>query len=265
MSTQLNDKILPIIREAGKIILSARGMYDESKVNCKDGAANFVTEYDVQVQDFLIGAIKNAFVDAVFIAEEKENDPSLIYQEHCFIIDPIDGTTNFIRDYGHSCISVAMLSKGEVVFGAVYDPYLEEMFVANKGCGAFLNGKPIKVSSRSMDMAICAYGTAPYYRDVLGQLTFDICQTLFMKCADLRRCGSAALDLAYLAAGRNDIFFECKLSPWDYSAAKLLIEEAGGVISDMDGAPVSFSEPVSVIAANKELYSELLNTVKGLK
>ena len=96
MSTQLNDKILPIIREAGKIILSARGMYDESKVNCKEGAANFVTEYDVQVQEFLIGAIKNAFVDAVFIAEEKENDPSLIYQEHCFIIDPIDGTANFV-------------------------------------------------------------------------------------------------------------------------------------------------------------------------
>ena len=182
--------------------------------------------------------------------------------EHCFIIDPIDGTTNFIHDYRHSCISLAMFSKGEAVFGAVYDPYLKEFFRAEKGKGAYLNDIPMKVSSRKMSEAVVAYGTSPYYKSTLSEKTFELTKELFGKCADIRRCGSAALDLAYTAAGRNDLFFEFLLSPWDVAAGYLLITEAGGVISDMQGSKIDFSAPCPVIAANPSIYPELLEITK---
>jgi myo-inositol-1(or 4)-monophosphatase len=111
-------------------------------------------------------------------------------------------------------------------------------------------------------MAIVAYGTAPYYKDSLAKKTFAICRDLFMNSADVRRCGSAALDLAYTAAGRNDAFFECMLSPWDIAAGALLITEAGGIISDMNGDPVTLTKPVPVIASNKKCREWLRVTVK---
>lgn len=248
------------MREAGRVMLSAHGV--EGDVSVKAGSANFVTVYDVRIQNFIIDEIRRVIPGAVFIAEEKDNDPDVLKEEFCFIIDPIDGTTNFIRDYRHSCISLAMVSRGETVFGAVYDPYLDEMFSAEKGKGAFLNGKSIYVSVREPDMAIVAYGTSPYYKDSLAKKTFAICRNLFMNSADVRRCGSAALDLAYTAAGRNDAFFECMLSPWDIAAGALLITEAGGIISDMNGDPVTLTKPVPVIASNEKCREWLLSTVK---
>ena len=254
------DQLLEIMREAGRVMLSAHGI--EGDVSVKAGSANFVTVYDVRIQNFIIDEIRRVIPGAVFIAEEKDNDPDVLKEEFCFIIDPIDGTTNFIRDYRHSCISLAMVSRGETVFGAVYDPYLDEMFSAEKGKGAFLNGKSIYVSDREPDMAIVAYGTSPYYKDSLAGKTFAICRDLFMNSADVRRCGSAALDLAYTAAGRNDAFFECMLSPWDIAAGALLITEAGGIISDMNGDPVTLTKPVPVIASNKKCREWLRVTVK---
>lgn len=261
MSDERFEKLLHIIKEAGKIIKGAH-MESADLISEKEGSANFVTVYDVRVQEFLKSEIKVIYPEAVFMSEEQENDASVLKSECCFIIDPIDGTTNFIRENKHSCISVAMLTDGCVVKGAVYDPYLDEMFTAEKGKGAFVNGRPIKASQTQLDKAICGYGTSPYYRDTLGDKTFAIAKELFTSCADLRRCGSAALDLSYIAAGRYDIFFECKLSPWDYAAGVLLIEEAGGVISDMQGKALVFDAPCSVIAANAKLYPTVLNVAK---
>ncbi len=260
MST-LTQKLINIMKNAGEIMLCAHNIDDDS-ISSKEGSANFVTVFDVKVQDYLMSEIKALVPDALFIAEEKKNDPSVLMGEHCFIIDPIDGTTNFIHDYRHSCISLAMFSGGQAVFGAVYDPYLGELFSAEKGMGAFLNGKPMKVSSRPMSDAIVAYGTSPYYKDVLCEKTFELTKELFNRCADIRRCGSAALDLAYTAAGRNDLFFEFLLSPWDIAAGYLLITEAGGIITDMQGKEIDFSAPCPVIASSKKLYSEFLDIAK---
>ena len=135
MST-LTKELIDIMKNAGEIMLSAHSI--EQSVSSKEGSANFVTIFDVKVQEYLMSEIKKTIPDALFIAEEKKNDPSVLSGEHCFIIDPIDGTTNFIHDYRHSCISLAMFSKGEAVFGAVYDPYMNELFSAEKGMGAFL-------------------------------------------------------------------------------------------------------------------------------
>lgn len=257
--------LIPIIRRAGEIMLGASDVEGNGGISEKGGdIANLVTVYDVAVQDFLMSEIRKAIPQACFIAEEKENESRLLSEEYCFIIDPIDGTTNFIHGYCHSCISVALFSRGEAVFAAVYDPYLDEIFSAEKGKGAYLNGRRMRVSDRDAAHAIVAYGTSPYYKATLGESTFKLCKELFMSCMDVRRCGSAALDLAYLAAGRNDMFFELMLSPWDIAAGYLLIKEAGGVISDTQGNEIDLSHPCPVLAANPIAYPYLLEKVKSV-
>jgi myo-inositol-1(or 4)-monophosphatase len=255
------DTLIPILKNAGKIILSS-DCEENYDIDVKAGDANFVTVFDVKVQDFIINSIKMQIPDAVFIAEEKENDKESLESEHCFIIDPIDGTTNFIHKYKQSSISLAMFSHGKATIGIVYNPYLDEMFTAVAGRGAYLNGKPIKVSDRNLSDTILGFGTSPYYRNELGEKTLKLMYDIFMHCGDLRRTGSAAIDLANLAAGRIDAFFEFRLSPWDIAAGYLLITEAGGKITDMNGNDIDFSAPSSVIASNKRVYNEILEFTK---
>lgn len=258
----IQEWITPLIRQAGKTMLEARNVESSENITVKPGDANFVTVYDVAIQDFLMQEIQKQLPQARFIAEEQANDTSILSSEYCFLIDPIDGTANFICDYRHSAISVAMFSYGEPVFGAVYDPYLNELFWAERGKGAYLNGTPIHVSERPFSLAMVAFGTATYDKKQFGDKTFRLLKELFLCCADVRRCGSAALDLAYLAAGRNDAFFEYRLSPWDIAAGALLITEAGGIISDMNGNPIDYTDPIPVIAANPQIYPLLLEKIK---
>ena len=144
------------------------------------------------------------------------------------------------------------------MFGAVYDPYLDELFYAEKGKGAYLKDKRLHVSNRKIDVAVAAMGTVPYYKKELGGATFAIAKELYDMGADMRRAGSAAIDLAYVAAGRTDLFFELVLSPWDYAAAQLIVKEAGGIVSDMYGNELDVTAPCSVIAANREIYDILV-------
>lgn len=254
----LYEILSPIIKEAGKIMLGAFDSDAEENVTEKSGDVNFVTEYDVKTQNYLISAIKNAIPEAEFIAEEKDNDSNVLNAKYCFVIDPIDGTTNFIHNYKQSSISVAVFSYGEPIFGAVYDPYLDELFYAERDKGAYVNGKRIKMSERAIDRAVISYGTSPYYKAELGNKTFGLCKDLFDIAADVRRTGSAAIDIAYLASGRTDGFFEFRLSPWDYAAGYVLIAESGGIITDMNGESVKFTSPSSIIAANKNVYPLIL-------
>lgn len=259
----LMEKLLPVIREAGRIMTGARNI--EGAVDEKGGdAANMVTAYDVAVQAHLMAEITKLIPEAFFFAEEKENNAADLQREHCFVIDPIDGTANFVHDYKHSCISVAMFSRGGIKLAAVYDPYLDEMFSAVKDGGAYLNGKPMKVSARDIRHATVAFGTCPYYKDTLGEKTFELCYELYRICSDVRRPGAAALDLAYLAAGRNDAFFELRLSPWDIAAGDLLIREAGGIITDGEGRDIDFSAPSAVFAAAPNIYGEFFRIAKEI-
>lgn len=260
---ELKDIIIPELYEAGKIMLSAHDVETvEGNVKVKPGDANFVTVYDLKVQEFLIGRMKELFPSAAFFAEEKENSAEDIQKQYCFIIDPIDGTANFMHEYKRSSISLALFSYGEAVFGAVYDPYLNELFYAERGKGAYLNGKRLQVSSRKIDVAIAAMGTVPYYKKELGGATFAIGKELYDMGADMRRAGSAAIDLSYVAAGRHDLFFELRLSPWDFAAAQLIVKEAGGIVSDMYGNEADVTKPCSVIAANREIYDILLGVTE---
>lgn len=251
----IND-ISKIITNAGEIILSAHN--NENQMHSKVGTANFVTEYDVKVQDYLYEKLGKLIPNVNFIGEESNiNDMSKLSDGYSFIIDPIDGTTNFIHNYGHSSISVALAKDGEIVIGIVYDPYKNELFQAEKGNGAYLNHTRIHVSDRQLCDSLICFGSSPYYRE-LADSTFDLLKLLYLNSRDIRRSGSAALDLCYVACSRCDLFYELLLSPWDYAAGSLIINEAGGVISAMDGQAVTFDTGSSVLAANKIAYDEFV-------
>mgnify|MGYP006314106501 FL=1 len=168
---------------------------------------------------------------------------------YAFIVDPIDGTTNFVKDYHMSAISVALLNGKEVVAGVVYNPYLDEAFYAIKGEGAFCNGKKISVSSQPIDKALVLFGSSPYDKELFPK-TIEVLSQYFYKALDIRRCGSAALDLCSVASGRAELYFELQVSPWDFAAGKLLVEEAGGVVTTLDGEPLSFEGKTSILAKN---------------
>lgn len=247
------DKIIEIVKEAGKIVLSAHGQ--ENTITAKEGKKNFVTKYDVAVQDFLFSELGKAFTDAGFVGEEGENDFSDTSPR--FIIDPIDGTTNFMQDFRCSCISVAFCEENDVIKAVVYNPYTDEVFSAEKGKGAYLNGKKIKVSDRPLSDGLALFGTSPYHPENTDE-TFALLRKVFDFSRDIRRSGSAAYDVCTVACGRCEVFFEKSLQPWDIAAGTLILKEAGGVALTYEGNEISFSKPEDVVFANPVAYEEFI-------
>lgn len=250
------EQIISIVRQAGEIVLSAHDIW--SQTHEKSSAADLVTEYDLAVERFLKEKLPPLMPGSLFFGEEeKENaDPLTGW---VFIVDPIDGTTNFVRGLKQSAISVALAHDGAVEYGVVYDPYKDEMFSAKRGGGAFLNGRPIHVSERPLSEGVFGMGTAIYDRQFLAP-TMRVTEQLFRRSCDFRRLGAAALDLCNVACGRLDLFFEYSLSPWDHAAGGLIITEAGGVISTLEGAPMDYARRCSVWASNqvnKDILREL--------
>ncbi len=243
---QILEKIVEIVYECGEILCGADRT--KTQIDEKSGHANFVTIYDKKVQEKLQKQLLMVLPEAVFIGEEEENHAP-VEKGYAFIVDPIDGTTNFIKDYHVSAISVGLIKDGQPYIGVVYNPYLRELFTAIKGKGAFLNQKNIHVSTQPLENGIVLFGTAPYYKE-LNRTSFDMAYAYFTKALDIRRSGSAAIDLCNIAAGRAELFFELRLSPWDYAAGALIVEEAGGVVTQTDGANITFNEGCSILATN---------------
>lgn len=254
----MTQEILNAIRSAGRIMLKADDI--SSNLESKQGTANFVTKYDYEVQEYLQHALGELLPEAVIIGEEGEEN-KLYHHKLCFIIDPIDGTTNFIFDNRHSAISVALMQEGKPIFGAVYNPYLNELFYATRGEGAYLSRRDgelkLTLSNLPLKEGLTCFGTSPYYRE-LSEQSFALAKKLFENSLDLRRSGSAALDLSYIAAGRYVFFAEYVLQPWDYSAASLIIEEAGGIICDIEGKALTYDKPSSVIAGAPKAVEDFL-------
>lgn len=246
----LVEKLAALARKAGDALPKDP---PPMAVDDKAGKANFVTEYDRRTQLFLEERCRALVPDAVFVGEESFETggelPQVSKLAKSFVIDPIDGTTNFIRGQRHSAVSIGYLEDGEPVVGVVYNPWQRECFTAVKGGGAYLNGSPIRVSAgQPSASALVLFGTSPYYADLRRQ-SLVVLDRLLPAIGDFRRAGSAALDFAYVAAGRADGFLELRLSPWDYAAGSLLITEAGGSITGTDGRPLSFDAPGGVLAA----------------
>lgn len=219
------------------------------------GPADYVTQVDTDIQNFLSRELGRLAPEIQFLGEEEglHKMSGDIY----WILDPIDGTTNLIHDYQHSVVSLGLYDKGEITLGVIYDPFREDIYYAQKGQGSFLNGKPIHVSeAETLSKTIVTIGTSPYDRELTAE-NFRRFQKVFEKSQDIRRTGSAALDLAYLACGRTGGFFESLLSPWDFAAGMLLVTEAGGRVTDYAGAPPNLLQRGSVVATNGKVHEEL--------
>ncbi len=246
----MKNAIEPILRRAAKIMLD----FSDPAVYSKGRHADFVTEADVAVQDFLLTELAKAFPGACFLAEEGEGQ--ILTDGFTFIIDPIDGTTNYFRQRRSSMISIGAVEGKTPVFGLIYDPYRDEMYHAEPGHGAWCNQERLRVADMPFDKALIGFGTGPYYEE-LFDVTSRSFAALLPRVADIRRTGSACLDLCDVAAGRSDGHFEWRLQPWDYCAGTLLVEEAGGKCGNILGGPVTYDRGIPHIAASARVFDEL--------
>lgn len=264
MEKILLQKLEKTIKDASCIMMEGAKKIKDAKIKTKGDANNFVTEYDVAVQHFLEEKLSEIFPSASFLAEEEGEGNNSLSDGLTFVIDPIDGTANFMYSVGHSAISVALLDNGVPMFGGVYNPYTDEYFSAVKGQGACLNGEKISVSDRTDGAAIIAVGTAPYYKETRGKDTAKLIYDLLMTFGDIRRFGSAALDICYVAAGRFDGFCELMLSPWDFAAGALILEEAGGKITDFKGNKLEYGKPSSIMCANAVNFEKIVDITREI-
>lgn len=246
------EKIVAAVRAAGDMIRDAHNIERDTRE--KTGAADLVTKYDVAVQEFLRRELLGICPEADFFGEEGQHET--LTKDWAFIVDPIDGTTNFVRRLHYSNISVALAHDGQVEYAVVYDPFADELFSAQKDCGAFCNGLPIRVSDKDVAHAVFLCGSTIYDRS-LTERSFSLMRQLYEKGLDFRRFGAAALDLCQVAAGRVELFYECRLSPWDYAAGSLIVAEAGGTVTTLADTPLDVLHPSSVFAANAKCHGVL--------
>ncbi len=245
------NQIMDIIKQAGEIYKSAG---DDLGIEDKGSAVNLVTKYDKLIQDFLFTELKKLIPDCQFLGEEGDGNKELT-NGYCFIIDPIDGTTNFIKGFQHSAISVALAKDKEIIIGVVLDPDLDNLFYAEKGKGAFLNGKPIHCSDCDLSQSLVLFGTCPYEHE-LAHKTFELTEKIFYKVIEVRRGGSAALDICYVASGKADLYYEMILRPWDWAGAYLILSEAGGYAATFEGSKLDADKIDSLVCGNKKVLEE---------
>lgn len=232
MSRALRAALVSALRAGGRRLKLGLG---NAKVEYKAGRANIVTPVDHASERAVLAVIRRRFPEHDFLAEERGTRRT--GSDYLWVIDPLDGTLNFSHGLPVSCVSIALAVRGKPLIGGVYDPFRDELFVAEAGGGATLNGRRISVSRVSrLDDGLLVTGF-PYDRDVKADLYAGIVRDFLRRCQDLRRSGSAALDLAWVAAGRYDGFWEFRLSPWDVAAGLLLVQEAGGRVTDFSGKP----------------------------
>lgn len=244
-------------RQAGDIIVRHIDQLDRIKINTKSYDESY-SEVDVKAEQAIIRAIHKAYPDHGIIAEE-----SGVHNENAeivWIIDPLDGTINYLREFPFYAVSIAIRIKNRIEHGVIYDPLRHECFSASRGRGARMNDRRLRVSKQSQ-LASAILGTGFNSRDKqLAKRYFPTLEAVFGQCAGLRRTGSAALDLAYVASGRLDGFWEFGLRPWDLAAGALLIQEAGGFVSDPLGGE-SFMKHGDIIAGNPKVFKALLQTL----
>ena len=279
MSFDLNtitiDSIFPIIQEVANTCLTRE---NSQNITVK-GDSNFVTEVDTQIEKAMKERLLSLYPDTQFMGEEEDNS-DVDFTTPVWILDPVDGTSNLIHDFQNSSMSLALTMDKKVVFGVIYHYSSKEYFYAKKGEGAYIGcaslinpnkpecatpssvATPIQVSNTTeLSRSLVSFGTSPYDKATLGEKNCETLKQIFFACEDIRRIGSAAIELAYVAAGRVDIYLERNLKPWDYAAAIVIIEEAGGIISDYEGGAIDVAKPGDILAANRIVHEKLRATV----
>lgn len=249
------DIAIKAARSAGALILERLG--DVGKIQYK-GAFNLVTDVDKAAEDVIIKILKEEFQHDAILAEESGATAGNKSKRR-WLIDPIDGTTNFAHSYPFFCVSIALEEAGQLLLGVVFNPVANELFWAQKGCGAWLNDKPIKVSQiQRLNESLLSTGFHSSSR-----ASENTNRETFIRITDsthgVRRDGSAALDLCFVACGRTEGFWERQIALWDIGAGALIVQEAGGEISDLSGRQLDFKDVrVNILASNKAVHGEIL-------
>lgn len=255
----MKEKLIEIIKEAGEIL--KEGYFSKKDVTFK-AKKDLVTKYDVAVENFLKDRFEKEFTDFNLIAEESDN--SNIEFKDSIIIDPIDGTTNFVNKVPHTCISVGVYKDKKSYIGIVYNPILDELYSAVVGEGAYLNEERLEVSNEdSFNRALLSTGF-PYSgatnKDDLNDVIKKM-KDILPLCQDIRRLGSAAIDLCYVARGTYEGYYEMNLKAWDVSAGLIILQEAGGKISTIDGSDYTLFEDKYIVATNGLIHDELIKNL----
>lgn len=257
----MKEQLLSIIKEAGEIFKD--GYFKTKDITFK-GKKDLVTQYDVAVEQFLIKEFHENFREFNIIAEESDNDDVPFHNS--IIIDPIDGTTNFVNKIPHCAISVGVYKEKKPYMGVVYNPILDELFFAQIGKGAYLNDTPLKVSEdENLITALIATGfpySAGTNPDDLNMVV-NIIRNMLPNSQDVRRLGSASLDLCYVAQGKFGGYYEINLKPWDVSAGIIIVQEAGGIITNQNGEPFDMFKDKMMVASNKIIHQEFLTQINS--
>ena len=243
-----------IAKGAGQLIKQK----EACEISEKKDAANLVTNMDIASQRYIIERCSKLIPDSRFFAEEEGRQE--LGETYTWVIDPIDGTTNYAYDYRHSCISIALLYKKKGIIGVIYDPYLDECFVGVDGEPSTCNGKVIHAADHDLKHALIMLGTSPYNKK-LADKTFDSAKKLFLQGRDIRRSGSAALDICYVACGRVDAFYEAQLSLWDYAAGYVIAVNAQVKASGLHQNEMDDVASMGVLFANPVCFDEVKRIV----
>lgn len=255
--TALKELALECARSAGELSLTR--MKEPFQVEYKTSASDLVTAVDKEVEKHVIEMILKRFPDHGILGEESTFEGDYSRFDTLWVIDPIDGTTNFVHQHINFSVSIAVYHKGEGMIGVVYDPSRDELFYAVKGQGAYLNDKPLHLE-RTVSLEEALLCTSVFWNKRAEQMGIDlIVKKLAGKVRGMRLLGSAALELAYVAAGRLDGYVSLSLNAWDFGAGRLIVEEAGGRVTTMMGSPLPFDQKSSVMACNPTFYEELRN------
>ncbi len=256
----LRDAATEMVREAGSLLLEGYGAIHAPE---RKGRIDLVTEFDRRSETLLLAGIRRRFPGHAVLAEESGLHATAGAPAR-WLIDPLDGTTNFAHNYPFFCVSIAVESAGRLLAGAVYDPVREELFAAAQGHGASLNGAPIHVSAiERLEDALLVTGF-PYDVREHPERHLPFFQAFLMRAQGIRRDGSAALNLCYLAAGRFDGFWEGNLSPWDMAAGVLMVREAGGVVTHYDGGSFTL-DGRQILATNGRLHPEMKGVLEAAR
>jgi myo-inositol-1(or 4)-monophosphatase len=255
----LKTTLINAALESGKLIKASSSR--QFTIDSKDSVNNLVTEVDHASEKLIIGIIREAFPDHHILTEESGDLPK--HSSYKWIIDPIDGTVNFANGIPICCVSIAVEKDGEVIMGAVYNPFINEFFFAEIGKGAFLNDQPISVSKKTKVAEACLVTGFPY-KYTEGEGLLETFGSFIKKGIPVRRLGSAAIDLCWVACGRFDGYYEFFLNAWDSAAGFLIVQEAGGRVTDFSGKPFSPYQE-KIIATNGLIHDELVQWINNAK
>lgn len=250
-------QVTDIVLEAGEIVRN--GFQSNKDIKFK-GSVDLVTEYDVKTEQFLKEKLSKLFPDYQIVAEESFENEEI--KENVIYIDPIDGTTNFVHGFPFVAISVGIYSGKEGKYGVVYNPILEELYSAEQGMGAFCNNEAIKVSTTSSLINSLIATGFPYKKDNLPYL-MKVLEEVLKNTRGIRRAGAASLDLCYTAKGIFDLYYETRLKPWDMAGGMVILREAGGIVTHLDGRYHDIDSD-SLIASNGLLHKEFLNLLNEI-